>query len=104
MRRIKSAGIFRNEGLEWNVLSTLALQAVNYAISLLQLNTFISFDSPEGTRPPTPKSDTELELVRQKEFKHELKPLSRSSSTDKIEWNWGELPEVSLLSNSEFLS
>ncbi|XP_072042421.1 phosphatidate phosphatase LPIN2-like isoform X2 [Amphiura filiformis] len=49
--------------------------------------------SPESTRPPTPKSDTELDAVRRGELKHNLKPLSRSSSTDKIEWNWGELPE-----------
>ncbi|XP_022083388.1 phosphatidate phosphatase LPIN3-like [Acanthaster planci] len=49
--------------------------------------------SPVNTRPPTPKSDTELETARTDHNRSKSTGHIRSaSSTDKIEWNWGELP------------
>ncbi|XP_071960100.1 phosphatidate phosphatase LPIN3-like isoform X2 [Antedon mediterranea] len=39
--------------------------------------------SPHQTRPPSPKSDTEAELQRD----------VQGEEVDKLEWNWGQLPE-----------
>ncbi|XP_038051504.1 phosphatidate phosphatase LPIN2-like isoform X2 [Patiria miniata] len=49
--------------------------------------------SPVSTRPPSPKSDTELEMARvDRKRSKSTGHIRSSSSTDKIEWNWGELP------------
>ncbi|XP_071803949.1 phosphatidate phosphatase LPIN1-like isoform X1 [Asterias amurensis] len=49
--------------------------------------------SPVCTRPPTPKSDTEVETSRLARGRAASGHIRSSSSTEKIEWNWGELPE-----------
>ncbi|XP_072175604.1 phosphatidate phosphatase LPIN2-like [Diadema setosum] len=45
--------------------------------------------SPQATRPSTPKSDTEADHQRQTS----LRRANKAAGADKIEWNWGELPE-----------
>jgi len=44
--------------------------------------------SPVGSRPPTPKSDTECEYV-------DRKGNVASDSEELQQWNWGELPDSS---------
>ncbi|XP_033106189.1 phosphatidate phosphatase LPIN2-like [Anneissia japonica] len=48
--------------------------------------------SPLQTRAPSPKSDTEAELQRE----------VQGEEGDKLEWNWGELPELKSSVGSQF--
>ena len=47
---------------------------------------FVVLCSPVGSRPETPKSDTEYELGREKEE-------GGATVDENLKWEWGELPQ-----------
>lgn len=47
--------------------------------------------SPAVSRPPTPKSDTELEVVNSSKLKRNS--ISQTDNANQWSWNWGQLPE-----------
>lgn len=75
---------------DWSSLSLRPSERIFHVFSEGDVTPLIS---PEATRPPTPKSDTELETNRP--YHSSLKKGSISDN-EKIEWNWGELPECTV--------
>ena len=47
--------------------------------------------SPAVSRPPTPKSDTELELSEA--LKHKRQQQQQTTESNQWSWSWGQLPE-----------
>ncbi|PIK55280.1 putative phosphatidate phosphatase LPIN2 isoform X2 [Apostichopus japonicus] len=75
---------------DWSAVSLHPSDRIFHVFSEGDMTPLIS---PETTRPPTPKSDTELE-TNNRPF-HISRNKGSISDTEKIEWNWGELPEAS---------
>ncbi|XP_071854134.1 phosphatidate phosphatase LPIN3-like isoform X2 [Apostichopus japonicus] len=82
-------GISAMTSEDWSAVSLHPSDRIFHVFSEGDMTPLIS---PETTRPPTPKSDTELE-TNNRPF-HISRNKGSISDTEKIEWNWGELPEV----------
>ena len=55
---------------------------------------YLSPSSPIGSRPPSPKSDTEFETYQQFDAVSQTLLTGDDFETiDEIKWKWGELPE-----------
>ena len=51
--------------------------------------------SPVGSRPPSPKSDTELETIHNDAVSQTQLTGDNLTEINDITWQWGELPELS---------
>ena len=66
-------------------------------ISKHSLN-FCFHNSPQGSRPQTPKSDTEVERQKSLEQQDCLIPVNDDNET--VTWEWGNLPQTAPKDNT----